>query len=111
MSRVLNLSLASDDPAVLAKDRNGNLLNKGNHWVVDPFNPKWRKMAREKAEKMISDYRDKPWFFGWYVDNEIDYAELFRYIWAEYSSKEFIKTLQAKYQTIDTLNQRWSDTK
>jgi len=108
MSRVLNLSLASDDPDVLAKDRNGNLLNKGNHWVVDPFNPKWRKMAREKAEIMISDYKDKPWFFGWYVDNEIDYAEFFRYIWAEYSSKEFIRILKEKYQTIDKLNQTWS---
>jgi len=111
MSRVLNLSLAADDPNVLAKDRDGNLLNKGNHWVTDPFNPKWRKMAREKAEEMISVYRDKPWFFGWYVDNEIDYAELFRYIWAEYSSKEFLKMLEEKYKTIDILNQKWSSQK
>ena len=108
MSKVLGLSLACEDTAVLARDREGHLLNKGNHWVVDPFNPKWRKMAREKAEETIAPYKDKPWFLGWYVDNEIDYAELFRYVWAEYSSGEFIKLIEKKYKSIDTLNRVWT---
>jgi len=108
MSKVLGLSLACEDTAVLARDREGHLLNKGNHWVADPFNPKWRKMAREKAELTIAPYKDKPWFLGWYVDNEIDYAELFRYVWAEYSSKEFIKLVEGKYKSIDTLNKVWT---
>lgn len=108
MSKVLNLSLACDDPAALARDRSGNLLNKGNHWVVDPFNPKWRGKAREKAEAMIAPYRGKPWFFGWYVDNEIDYGELFRYIWADHSGREFVGGLKRKYGTIDALNRAWS---
>ena len=111
MTKVLRLSSASNDPNVLVKDRDGN-LRKGNetgtHAVADPFNPEWRKMAREKAETLISDYKDEPWFFGWFIDNEMSFNELFRYVWAEYSSKEFITSLEKKYKTIDALNQAWT---
>ena len=108
MTRVLGLASASSDPGVFAKDRDGNLLNRPGHQVPDPFNPQWKKMAREKAEGIISVYRDKSWFLGWFVDNEMSFDQLFKYFWAEYSSKAFIKSLEEKYKTIERLNRAWS---
>jgi hypothetical protein len=108
MVQVLRLAMAGEDTTVLARDRYGNYLAKGNHWVPDPFNPRWREMARQKAEEMIPRYWDKPWFFGWFIDNEIDYAELFRYVWAEYSSQVFLKMLREKYESIEVLNKTWT---
>lgn len=108
MTRVLGLSSATDDPNVFAKDRENNLLNKSGHEVVDPFNPEWKNKAREKAEKIISQYKDEPWFFGWFVDNEMSFEELYRYIWAQYSSLEFLKMLKDKYSSINLLNKSWS---
>lgn len=107
-TRVLGLSSASPDTTVYAKDRNGTLRNKPGHEVVDPYNPLWRKMAREKAGKLIQEYRDEPWFLGWYVDNEMSFDELFRYIWADYSSREFLNGLREKYLTAEALNRAWS---
>lgn len=108
MTRVLGLASASADAGVFARDRNGNLLNRPGHEVPDPFNPQWKRMARAKAAEIISLYRDKPWFLGWFVDNEMSFDELFRYVWAEYSSKAFIKSLQQKYEAIDDVNRAWS---
>lgn len=107
MTKVLGLAGASRDRNAYAKDRDGNLLS-GGHAVPDPFNPQWKKAARERAERIIPTYRDEPWLLGWFVDNEMSFAELYRYIWAEYSSKEFIRVLEEKYKTIDALNQAWS---
>ena len=108
MTRAIILATASDDPDVFVRDRDGNVKNRGEHSVPDPFNPVWRKAAREKAEQIIPIYRGEPWFLGWYVDNEMLFNELFRYIWADYSSLEFLKMLEEKYGTIGELNRAWS---
>jgi len=108
VTQVLGLSSVEGDPDIYVKDREGGSLNKPGHPMVDAFNPEWRRMAREKAERIIPANKDKPWFLGWYIDNEIDFRNLYRYVWAEYSSKEFIKNLTAKYKTIDSLNHAWA---
>lgn len=107
MTRVLGLAMVGRDSSLFAKDRNGRLL-AGGHAFPDPFNPEWKRKAREKAERVIAPYKNKPWFLGWFVDNEMDFGELFRYIWAERSSKEFIRVLEEKYKIIDSLNIAWS---
>ncbi len=107
MFSVLGLSRMGDDRNYYAKNRNGDVKD-GEHSVVDPFNPEWQKDARLKAEQLIPEYRDKSWFVGWYIDNEIELNDLFKFVWAEYSGKEFIKQLQQKYETIDKLNEKWS---
>jgi len=111
MTHILRLANALNDSSAFARDRNGNLRKGsdiGTHSVPDPFNPFWKKAAKEKAESIIPRYRDEPWFMGWFVDNEMTFNELYRFIWAEYSSGEFIKTLREKYKTIEALNQAWS---
>jgi hypothetical protein len=108
MTRAIILATASDDPSVFVRDRDGNVKNRGEHSVPDPFNPAWRKAAREKAESIIPLYKGEPWLLGWFVDNEMLFNELFRYIWSDYASLEFIKMLREKYGTIDELNSSWS---
>lgn len=108
MYRVLGLARMGDKD-YYAKNRDGEMKD-GDHSMVDPFNPTWQKEAREKAEKLIPEYKDEPWFVGWYIDNEIDINDLFKFVWAEYSSQEFINRLQEKYQTIENLNKAWSST-
>jgi hypothetical protein len=108
MTRVLGLNSALRDPGAYARDRDGNLKDRSGHQVPDPFNPHWRRAARERAEETIPAYRDEPWFLGWYVSNEMDFTQLYRYIWAGYSSREFIKRLESRYKTIDALNKAWT---
>lgn len=107
MTKVLGLASSTRNRNVYARDRDGNVLN-GAHPFPDPFNPEWKQAARVKAERTIAPYRDEPSFMGWYVDNEIDFSELFRYIWAEHSSKEFVRQLQSKFGDIESLNRAWS---
>jgi hypothetical protein len=108
VTQVLGLSSFEGSPDIYVKNRDGSSLNKPGHPMVDPFNPEWRRMAREKAERVIPANKNKPWLIGWYIDNEIDFKNLCRYVWAEYSSKEFIKNLTTKYKNIDSLNHSWT---
>jgi hypothetical protein len=108
--RVLNFSIMGPEKDYYVKDNKGNYKGVHDHSFPDPFNPQWRKDAREKAESSILEYRDKAWFAGWFMDNEIDYSSLFRYVWGDYSAKEFIKYLETKYGEIKELNEAWTST-
>jgi hypothetical protein len=111
MTHILRLSFALSDSSAFVRDRDGNIRHGtaiGTHSVADPFNPHWRKAARKKAEETIPRYRVKPWFLGWFIDNEMSFNQLYRFIWAEYSSREFIKKLEEKYSSIDALNKAWT---
>ncbi len=109
MYRVLDLSNMGEDKGYYAKDNNGQEKNEPGHSFPDPFNPEWRQNAYNKASTMITQFRNKPWFAGWFIDNEIDFSSLFRYVWGEYSAQEFIQFLRNKYNNnINTLNEAWT---
>lgn len=108
--KVLNFSIMGPDKDYYVKDNRGNYKGVHDHSFPDPFNPQWRKDAREKAESSIREYRYKPWFAGWFMDNEIDYSSLFRYVWGDYSAKVFIQYLKTKYGDISALNRAWTST-
>ena len=108
MFRVLSLSRMGKKD-YYAKDKWGEVKD-GDHAMVDPFNPKWRMEAKQKAMELIPEYREKPWFVGWYVDNEINLNDLFKFVWADYSSIEFVKLLKEKYLIIENVNKQWSST-
>ncbi len=110
MYSVLNFSIMGPDKDYYVKDNKGHYKGVSDHSFPDPFNPQWRRDAREKAESMIRRYRDKAWFAGWFMDNEIDYGSLFRYVWGEYSAKEFMRFLENKYGDIKDLNKAWTST-
>ena len=106
--KVLNFSIMGADKEYYAKNREGELKGVHDHSFPDPFNPVWREDARQKAINNIDQYKEEPWFAGWFMDNEIDYGSLFEYIWGDYSALEFIKFLQTKYNEINALNTSWT---
>ncbi|RPJ64554.1 MAG: hypothetical protein EHM23_00295, partial [Acidobacteria bacterium] len=102
------LSLSRDiEPELCARDRDGR-VRSGSHAFPDPFNPHWRRHATQKAASSIQVFRNKPWLAGWFVDNEIEFMDLFRFIWADYSGKQFVSDLENKYKRIEELNKAWS---
>jgi len=105
--KVLNFSIMGSDKDYYAKNSKGELKGVYDHSFPDPFNPEWRVDAKEKAISNIGQFKEKPWFAGWFMDNEIDYGSLFEYIWGDYSSIEFIGFLENKYNNIDKLNEAW----
>ncbi|MCK4922380.1 MAG: beta-galactosidase [Bacteroidales bacterium] len=107
MYHVLSLCRMGENVDYYARNNKGDLKD-GSHGMVDPYNPQWREEARQKAMAQIPAYKDKSWFAGWYIDNEINLVDLFNFIWGDYSSKEFVKSLKNKYQSIGQLNQSWS---
>ena len=106
--KVLNFSIMGSDKDYYAKNNKGEYKGVYDHSFPDPYNLEWRKDAKEKAIRSIERYKGKPWFAGWFMDNEIDYSSLFEYIWGDYSSREFIVYLKNKYKDINLLNKAWS---
>jgi hypothetical protein len=104
--RVMGLCSQGDKDYYL-RNRDGDVKGP-SHAFADPFNPRWRRDARRKAESIVKQYRDRPWFVGYFIDNEIDYRDAFLYIWADYSGREFIKYLQGRYGSIGALNRAWT---
>jgi hypothetical protein len=90
-----------------AMDRDGNRKD-GAHSYVDPYMPRWRAHATEKARAQIEPLKKKPWLVGWMVDNESDFLDLFRFVWAEHSAREFISDLKRTYGGIGELNEAWT---
>ncbi len=108
MYQVLNFSIMGADKDYYARNNKGELKGVHDHSFPDPFNPEWRKDAKIRASEMIVRYKGKPWFVGWFMDNEIDYSSLFEYVWGEFSSIEFINYLKNRYGDINILNEAWS---
>ena len=102
------LSLSRDiDPSMCARDRDGKVRG-GPHAFPDPFNPQWRAHAAQKAASSIQASKGQPWLAGWFVDNEIDFLDLFRFVWADYSGRQFVSDLELKYKRIEKLNEAWT---
>ena len=106
--RVLNFSIMGADKNYYAKNSTGEAKGVYDHSFPDPFNPEWKKDARDRALEQIEKYKGEPWFAGWFMDNEIDYGSLYDYIWGDYSAGEFIQYLENKYLDIVLLNESWS---
>jgi len=108
MFRVLNFSIMGTNKEYYAKDNRGRMKGVHDHSFPDPFNPDWRRDARQKAGELVREFKGDPWFAGWFMDNEVDYSSLFRFVWGDYSSVEFIGYLEKKYGQIETLNEAWT---
>lgn len=51
--------------------------------------------------------RGKPWFAGWFADNEISHSQLYRRVWSEHCSSAFREWLEDGYGNIGALNAAW----
>lgn len=87
-------------------DRHGR-QKAGEHGFPDPFDPGFVSAAKQKARKITDRSRDAPWLVCWFLDNEISYSELYRYVWSTHCSNALLGFLRDRYQTIAALNSSW----
>ena len=93
----------------LLTDRNGR-KKEGEHGFPDPFDPRFEQTARKRAEDWASLVRNDPNFVAWFVDNEIGFDDLHRFVWSRHCGKALIASLQEHYPDIAVLNSRWGTT-
>ena len=93
-------------PYDVLTDRRGRVKD-GEHGFPDPFDPRFEAAARERAEDWASLVRGDPNFVAWFVDNEIGFDHLHRFVWSPNCARALLAFLQARYPKIETLNQRW----
>ncbi len=98
------------DQEFTVRNRDGMVNDFGEHAMVDPFNPKWRRQAENKVKELTSMYQGIPWLVGYFVDNEINMRNLTRYLHSVYCKQELVQFLQSQYKNnIKRLNKKWSN--
>jgi hypothetical protein len=90
----------------LLTDRRGR-QKRGEHGFPDPFDPRFETAARKRAEDWASLVRDDPNFVAWFVDNEIGFDDLHRFVWSPHCGRALVGFLRERYPSIAALNQRW----
>ncbi len=56
---------------------------------------------------MARPVRDSRALVAWFVDNEMGYDDLHRYVWSPHCSSALVEFLRARHGGIATVNQRW----
>jgi hypothetical protein len=87
-------------------DRRGR-EKRGEHGFPDPFDPRFEAAARKRAEDWASLVRDDPNFVAWFVDNEIGFNDLHRYVWSPHCGRALVAFLRELYPDIAALNDSW----
>ncbi len=78
-----------------------------DHDFPDPFDPRFEQWYREQARRRAEPVRGKPWFVGWFADNEVGHRELYRHVWSKNCAAALKQHLQNQYAGIDDLNRAW----
>jgi beta-galactosidase len=97
--------LARLDPTSLPEIAEGVRLWPGSRRHYCPHNATYRERAAAIARKLAERYRDHPAVAMWHVDNE--YACHFAECFCETSAAAFRLWLDARYGTLEGLNEAW----
>ena len=90
------------------------------HWTGFPnvFSPKWPAYCDKRARHACVEYRNDPWLFGYFLDNELEWYGKSHTEWglfdeamkkpADHTAKRaLVDLLKRKYPTVADLNQAW----
>jgi beta-galactosidase len=90
-------------PDMLARPLNGGETGYGMRQNMNIDDPDYRRYAERIIVTLARHYRDNPTVIGWQLDNETTgYGASNLNVF-----KEFVEWLQAKYHTIQALNDAW----
>lgn len=89
-------------PDVLRADDRGRRVHHGNRTNYCPNSPNYRRFAVQMATKLAERYGTQPNLLIWHISNE--YATP---CYCDTCAAAFRTWLQARYSSLDELNQRW----
>lgn len=89
-------------PEVLRAGESGIRNGHGGRTNYCPNSPDYRRLSGEIAQKLAERYKDHPAIILWHISNEYD-----GWCYCDTCAAAFREWLQAKYGTLDELNQRW----
>jgi beta-galactosidase len=92
-------------PDTLRVEANGQRVTHGNRAHASASSPRYREFCRRIAEEMAMRFGHNPNVVGWQIDNEYGYALM---SYDEGTHRQFQDWLQAKYKTLDSLNEHWT---
>jgi beta-galactosidase len=92
-------------PDTLRVERDGQRVTHGNRAHASASSPRYREFCRRIAEEMAIRFGHNPNVVGWQIDNEYGYALM---SYDEGTHRQFQDWLQARYKTLDSLNQHWT---
>ena len=90
-------------PETLRVDNAGRRAEHGNRRQFSYTSPRYRELCRRIVEKMAERYGSNPSVSGWQIGNE--YTED---SYDDHSRSRWHQWLQAKYRTLDSLNEHWT---
>lgn len=89
-------------PDTLRVDENGKRATHGGRRQFSYTSPKYRELSRAIVERLAMRFGHNPNVIGWQIGNE--YTED---SFDDYSRHLFQQWLQAKYKTLESLNEHW----
>jgi len=90
-------------PDTLRVDNTGRRAEHGSRRQFSYTSPRYREFCRRIAEKMAERYGSDASVIGWQIGNE--YTED---SYDDHSRERWHQWLQAKYKTLDSVNQHWT---
>jgi hypothetical protein len=115
------LAAAKDRPLPLFVTLESSSLKGGFDWLTDaqgrtgiaghafpdPFDPAFAAAYRQEAARIGLMLGGKRWLAGWFADNELDHADLWRRVYSPHCARAFKAFLVDRYASIDVLNAKW----
>ncbi|MDN4612828.1 beta-galactosidase [Leifsonia sp. F6_8S_P_1B] len=97
--------LAIAHPEVLPVTAEGVTLSSGSRQAYCPSSPVYRRYAARLVEAIVERYADHPVLELWHINNE--YGCHVSHCYCDASAAAFRRWLEAKYTTVDALNDAW----
>jgi beta-galactosidase len=89
-------------PQMMRVNARGVTYEHGGRVKYCPNSPDYRRFSGEIARRLAERYKDHPAVILWHISNEYD-----GWCYCDTCAVRFREWLQAKYGTLDELNQRW----
>lgn len=78
-----------------------------DHDFPDPFDPRFEQWYRARAQQRAEAVRGKPWFVGWFADNEAGHKQLYRHVYSPHCAQALKAFLSRRHSGIAALNRAW----
>lgn len=100
--------LVRQHPEMLPHNVHGQQLEFGSRQAYCPSSPVWKSNVARMTRVMAERYGNHPGLALWHISNE--YGDHISRCWCPASAAHFRQWLEARYGTIDALNEAWGTT-